>query len=113
MHELSMAEGLVTQLCAVVQREGATRITSIVLELGAMCGVEREPFAFAFPLVAKGTAAEGAALEFVEVPVTVRCNDCNAKSSSEYPTFLCASCDSTQVEVQMGTDFKVKSMEVC
>ena len=112
MHELSLAEALVEQLAEVAAREGAVRITRIDLELGAMSGVEREPFEFSFPIVAAGTVAEGAVLHFDEVPITVVCGRCKEESSPEYPMIMCAKCSSTDVEVIRGKDFKVKSMEV-
>jgi hydrogenase nickel incorporation protein HypA/HybF len=112
MHELSLAEALVGQLAEVAAREGATRIVRIDLELGAMSGVEREPFEFAFPIVARGTPAQDAILAFDEVPVTVRCGACGRESSPEFPMIVCVHCASTAVDVVRGRDFKVRSMEV-
>ncbi len=112
MHELSLAEALVEQLTEVANREGAQKIVSIDLELGAMSGVEREPFEFSFPIVARGTIAEGAELRFDEVPLRVSCRACGESTGPEYPYVVCEACGSNDVEVVGGKDFKVKSMEV-
>jgi hydrogenase nickel incorporation protein HypA/HybF len=113
MHELSLAEELVEQLAEVARREGAERIVEIRLELGAMCGVDRDAFEFAFPAVAEGGLAERAALVIEEIPVSVRCGRCGSVSEPAYPMMRCAVCGCGEVVVVAGREFKVLSMEVC
>ncbi|NLN62596.1 MAG: hydrogenase maturation nickel metallochaperone HypA [Myxococcales bacterium] len=113
MHELSLAEAMIEQLAGIARDQGFARIESIRVEIGAMSGVEREPFAFAFPIVAEGTLAEGAALEFVEVAVCVSCHTCGAKTFPEVPMILCGACHSGDVSVCAGGEFRILSMEVC
>lgn len=112
MHEMSLAMALVEQLEQVAKRENATRIVRIDLELGSMSGVEREPFEFAFPIVSEGTAAQDAILNFHEISLKVECKNCEAITTPEYQTVLCDKCQSTNIRVIEGRDFKVKSMEV-
>jgi len=113
MHELSLAEDLVQQLAEVARREGAERIVQIRLELGAMCGVDRDAFEFAFPAVAHGGPAAQAVLVIEEIPVSVRCGRCGSVSEPAYPMIQCAACGCGEVEVVAGREFKVLSMEVC
>ena len=112
MHALSLAEELVERLEQVARRERAERIVVIRLELGAMCGVDRDSFEFAFPEVARGGLAEGAALAIEEIPVSVSCRRCRVRSEPEYPVIRCAACGSGDVEIVAGREFKVRSMEV-
>ena len=112
MHEMSLASSLVEQLEQVAKRENAKKIVRIDLELGTMSGVEREPFEFAFPIVSKGTAAQGAILNFHEIQLRVKCKNCGAVTMPEYQMILCDECQSTNIRVIEGRDFKVKSMEV-
>lgn len=112
MHELSLAQAMVEQLEAYVRHEGAQQIVKINLVIGAMSGVERDPFEFAFPLVAEGTAAEGAVLEFEEVPLKVRCRDCGEECNPPFPMVKCNSCSSREVDMIDGEDFSIKSMEI-
>ncbi len=113
MHELSLAEELAERLEEVARREGAGGIVAIRLELGALCGVDRDAFEFAFPEVARGGLAEGARLEIEEVPVSVRCHRCQAVTEPRYPVIRCAKCGSGDVDISAGREFKVLSMEVC
>lgn len=112
MHELSLAMELVEQLKEVVIRENATVVTEINIVMGAMSGVERVPFEFAFPEAARNTAMEGAVLKIEEVPLVLKCNDCGAETEPDDIVMLCPVCDSLSVEVLRGREFLVRSMEV-
>ena len=112
MHELSLAMELVEQLKEVVIRENATVVTEINIVMGAMSGVERVPFEFAFPEAARNTAMEGAVLNIEEVPLVLKCKDCGAETEPDDIVMLCPACDSLSVEVLRGREFLVRSMEV-
>ena len=114
MHELSLAESMIEQLTDVLKKETASvsRIDKIDLEIGAMSGVEKEAFEFVFPFAAEGTVAEGAVLTFRELEVQVKCADCGAVTSPEYPMVSCDSCGSAKTEILQGKDFKIIQMEV-
>jgi hydrogenase nickel incorporation protein HypA/HybF len=112
MHELSLAEELVERLEEVARRERASRIASIRLELGAMSGVDRDAFEFAFPEVARGTLAEGARLAVEEVALSVRCRVCGIETEPDLPVLRCRACGSPGVDIVRGREFRVLSMEV-
>jgi hydrogenase nickel incorporation protein HypA/HybF len=112
MHELSLAQELVERLEEVARREGAVRIVSIRLVLGALSGVDLDAFEFAFPEVARGSLAEGAELLVEERPVSVRCRRCRDLSEPGYPALRCEKCGSGDVEIVTGREFDVLSMEV-
>ena len=112
MHELSMATALVEQVEEIARREGAARIARIEVRVGALSGVDGEAFAFAFPLAAEGSLAEGAALAIEEVPLVVECRACGASTRPEYPVVRCAACASGDVAVVSGEEFRITAMEV-
>ncbi len=112
MHELSLAMDLVEQLTEVAARENASEVTEINVVIGAMSGVERVPFEFAFPEAARNTPMEGAVLNIEEVPVVIRCSDCSGETEIDELLMVCPKCNSVSVEVIQGKEFLVKSMEV-
>ena len=112
MHELGLAQELVEQLEQIARREGARQVVLVRLEMGAMCGVDRDAFEFAFPEAARGSLVEGAALEITEIPVCVRCRSCGKESAPQYPAFHCEACGSFDVDIISGRDFRMLSMEV-
>ena len=113
MHELSLATELVSQLSDVLTREGAQKAVEIRVAIGAMSGVERVPFEFAFPVAAEGTPIEGAKLVIEEVALKLRCHDCGLESTTDDPIMVCPSCGSMAVEIIEGKELTIKSMEVC
>lgn len=68
MHEVSLCESILKILEKKAVEEDFTRVVKIELTLGELSGASQESMAFCFPLVAKGTFAEGAELEFVSTP---------------------------------------------
>jgi len=112
MHELGMASALIDQVGEIARREGATRIARIEVRIGALSGVDRDAFAFAFPIAAEGGLAEGAVLDIEDVPLVVDCRACGASTRPEYPIVLCAACGSGDVAVVSGEDFRIIAMEV-
>ncbi len=112
MHELSLAVDMVDQLEEALKKENATKITKISIILGAMSGVEKVPLEFAIPVAAEGTPLEGAVIEIEEVPLVLKCSDCNQENEAEDIVMICPNCNSMSVEIVKGKEFYIKSMEV-
>ena len=112
MHELSIAQSLAEQIEDVVAREGATRATLVLLEVGAMSGVDPEALRLAFSVAMEGTVADGAQLDIVQTPSRIHCRDCGKTENGEDMFPLCPACASTSVDVVGGRDLLLKSLEL-
>ena len=112
MHEMSLAVDLIEQLVDVLKREKSTRVIEINVVMGAMSGVERVPFEFAFPVAAEGTPIAGAVLNIEEVPLVLKCSDCSQETETDDLIMICPRCNSVSVEIVQGKEFLIKSMEV-
>ena len=112
MHELSLAQAMVEQVAAVAAREQATTVGRIVVRMGALSGVDREAFEFAFPIVAEDSVAADAELTVEEVPARVKCGDCGAETAPDVIFIRCESCGSVNVDVIAGREFTIKELEV-
>jgi hydrogenase nickel incorporation protein HypA/HybF len=62
MHEMSLAEGIRTIVQEQAKSRGFARVTRLRLEIGRFAGVEKPALEFAFDVVMRGSAAEGAVL---------------------------------------------------
>jgi len=112
MHELSMAQALIEQVEKIQARENAGAVVSITVNIGALSGVDREAFEFAFPLAAADTPLAGAALVIVETPAEATCGECGAKSNPGLSGMRCGACGSHQIRITAGRDFLIQSIEV-
>jgi len=112
MHELSIAQALVEQIEQVVVAEGATRATKVMIAVGALSGADPEALRAAFPLVAEGTAAEGAELIVEQVAARVHCSACGGESVVDAWSLGCAVCASREVELVSGRELHIQSVEL-
>ncbi len=112
MHELSLAQSLVEQIVQTATDENATRISKVVVVIGALSGVEPAAFELAFPLTAEATTAEGAELVIEERSATACCMQCNHIFTPVGVPVRCDACGSDRVSLQGGRDFLIRSIEL-
>ena len=112
MHELSLADSMVREIEEIIKKENGSKVFSITVEMGKFSGVEREPFEFAFPLVAEGTPVEGSKLIIEEAPGVINCLDCQADTVLDIPFIKCGKCESRNVRFIKGRDLLIKSLEI-
>lgn len=112
MHELSLAESLVTQVSEIVTAEGAQKVVAITLLIGELSGVDRDAFEFVYPMAVENTILENARLVVNEQPARVACRDCAAESTPILPVVDCRHCGSTNVDIISGRDFRIQTVEI-
>ena len=112
MHELGLTQEIVALACEAAARESArARVTRVGIEVGKLAAVLPEALTACFPLCAEGTAAEGAALDVIEVPGRGRCRACGAEVAMERPFAVCA-CGGSDLDWLSGEELKIKTLEV-
>jgi hydrogenase nickel incorporation protein HypA/HybF len=84
MHELAICQALLEQIEAIA-RQRAAKVARVRLAVGPLSGVDPRLLERAYPLACAGTMAEGSELAIEEVPVRVRCRDCEAESAASSP----------------------------
>ncbi len=113
MHELSIANSLIDIATEHADAHGADRIDAITLCIGALSCVHTSALTFSFELIAKGTIAEGARLEFKKLPVTIFCAKCAVEV--ELPgiqRFCCPVCDTPSADIRQGRELEVATVAV-
>ena len=109
MHELAIAEAVV----AIAERHArGRRVRSVEVEVGHLRQVVPAALEFAFELVARGTAVEGAELVLRAVSVSGRCRDCGAHSAMPGLPPACGRCGSVDVEIVTGEELRVDALEL-
>lgn len=112
MHEMSLAAGVLAIIEEQAARAGFARVKTVWLEIGAFAGVEPEALRFCFDAVTRGSRAEGAALEIVAVPGAAWCMRCSARVALAQRYDPCPRCGGYQLQLQGGTELRVKELEV-
>ena len=70
MHETHIIEPIIKGISEHAQKEGAKKVTRVMLKIGALTGVKDESFKETFTVLAKGTILENATLEIISFPGT-------------------------------------------
>lgn len=112
MHEMSLAEGIRTIVEDQARQHGFSRVTRLRLEIGRFAGVEKAALAFAWDVVMKGSPAEGATLDMLDLPGQALCYDCMKTVQIDDRLSPCPTCGGGKLIPQGGDEMRVKDMEV-
>lgn len=112
MHEMSLAEGVLQLMEEASASQGFSRVKTVWLEIGQLAAVEVEAMRFCFDAVTRGSLAEGAKLEIIDLPGQGWCMKCAATVPISEQFGACPRCGSYQVQATGGTEMRVKELEV-
>jgi len=112
MHEMSLVEGIRTVIEDAAKANGFARVTRVRLEIGKLAGVERSALEFAFDVVLRGSIAEGAELQILDLPGQALCFDCGKTVEIEHRLDMCPDCGGARLLVQGGEEMRIKDLEV-
>jgi hydrogenase nickel incorporation protein HypA/HybF len=112
MHEMAIAESLLEIVETAARGNGAARVATVWVELGALSHVEARALAFCFDAVTRGSLAEGAALEILTLPGEAWCMPCGDRVALPKLGEPCPRCGSFQLQVLSGEEMRVKEIAV-
>jgi hydrogenase nickel incorporation protein HypA/HybF len=112
MHEMSLAESVRQIVDETARSNGARRVAAVRLEIGKLAQVEIDAMRFAFDVVMRGSLADAARLEIVEVDGSAWCMCCSEAVMIERRGNACPKCDSYQLQVTGGDRMRVMDIEI-
>lgn len=112
MHELSLAGGVLRLVEQAAAREGFVRVQRLVVEAGALSGVEVRALRFALESLAPGTCLAGCAIDIEEPPGQAWCLSCSRTVPLAARGDACPSCGSHQLQPTSGTELRVRELIV-
>jgi hydrogenase nickel incorporation protein HypA/HybF len=95
MHELHLMTQVVKAIETKLGVSGDIKLSAVRLKVSALSHVmthDRAALQMAFELAARGTKAEGAALELIPVPGSAWCPSCNRETTVARPDDACSAC---------------------
>jgi hydrogenase nickel incorporation protein HypA/HybF len=107
MHELSIAMAVV-DVCS--RHAAGTRILRVRVEVGQLAAVLPDSLRFCFEVCAKGTVAEGAELDILEIPGRALCEVCGETCMLSTPFGRC-NCGG-RLRVVAGEELRVKDIDI-
>ncbi|MCX7603721.1 MAG: hydrogenase maturation nickel metallochaperone HypA [Bryobacteraceae bacterium] len=109
MHELAITQAM---LDVVLKHAGGARVRKVNVTVGEWTGYVGESIELFWQELARGTAAEGARLEFRFEPALLRCRACGERFPVNGSGLECPRCGSLGGEPAGGQDCTVDSIEV-
>ena len=111
MHEMAITQSIYNIALQAAQDAGAKQVHSLKIRIGDYSEIVPALVREYFSILAKGGIAEGARLDFIHVPLTVRCRACGWQGEIEKRHIACKNCGGTDLQLLTGREFYVESME--
>jgi hydrogenase nickel incorporation protein HypA/HybF len=112
MHELAICQSLMDQVESIAAERNAQSVTSIVVAMGPLSGVEAALLKNAYPIASAGTVAENAELVIETLPVRVKCTQCGSESDALPNKLICKQCGDWRTTLVSGDELMLMSVEL-
>lgn len=112
MHELAITKGIIDIVNSEKADKGFKKVLEISLRVGEYSGIVPECIREFFPIAAKDSAAEHAALVIETVPARFECFDCGYEGEADRKNACCPKCRSTALKMTAGREFYVENLKV-
>ena len=112
MHEMAITESIRDIAVNVAREHGGVHVREIRIRMGEYSGVVPQLIQEYFNIASRGTLAEGAKLEIIRVPVTMRCRTCGFEGEIDKLKIRCPDCGGNDLKLLTGREFYVESLEV-
>ncbi|MFQ5769938.1 MAG: hydrogenase maturation nickel metallochaperone HypA [bacterium] len=112
MHELAIANTIVTTVLHEIERQDLPPVKAVVVRVGALSGVVPEALQFNFEAITIDTPLAHTKLEIEKIPVQGKCRKCSREFTVKNYLFVCPSCQSGQIQVTQGEELDIAYLEV-
>jgi hydrogenase nickel incorporation protein HypA/HybF len=112
MHEMSLMESVREIVEQTARGQGARRVATVRLEIGALATVDPDALRFCFDVVMHDSVAADARLEIESVPGSGWCWDCSEPVAIAEGGMPCPRCGGFRLEVTGGTQMRVKDIDL-
>lgn len=111
MHELSIADNIITAVKAAMPQHGLTRVKRVGLRIGALAGVDATALRFGYAALSAETALAESELAIENVAAAAVCRKCSAKFAVPHFVFVCPKCESSQCDLIAGQELEIAFVE--
>jgi hydrogenase nickel incorporation protein HypA/HybF len=112
MHEMSIAQNILEIVEDALRDEVEPQVEKVFVEIGQLVAIVPDSLDFCYTALAQGTRLADSKLIISEVPIQIRCENCERTSRVELFDFCCPHCGNTQLETLTGNELAVSHIEV-
>ena len=112
MHELSVAQSLMSLVREHVPAADAPRVRAVRVRMGTLRGLAADSLRFCFEALAANQGIPNARLDIEPVPARASCADCSHRFQLYEPAFVCPDCGGTRLEATGGDELELHEIEL-
>jgi hydrogenase nickel incorporation protein HypA/HybF len=112
MHELSIAEEIISITKQYLSKEDNFSVKTIKVKIGKLSNVLPDSLEFCYYALIDDTLLKGSKLEIENIPITIECEDCREISKVDDTNFLCSKCNSSFVRIISGSEMLISEIEL-
>lgn len=112
MHELSVTQSLLNIALEHAKKANAKRVTDLNIVIGDLASMVDDSIQFYWEIIAKGTIAEQAKLNFRRVPAELQCMTCFEEYRPTDRELACPKCNGVNTKIIAGEEFALESIDV-
>ena len=112
MHELSIAEGIVSIVHQHVAENQIPLVRSVVVKVGCYSGVVADSLTFSYEAITADTPLSGSFLTVEHIPFVISCGECGKEVINENGFTQCPACLSFDTKIVSGRELQVKEIEL-
>ena len=111
MHEGAIAAALIQSALEVREKENFSTVRTLTVLIGRLHHVVPEVLQNHYRILKKEHPPLSRSRLVIEIaPLRITCRACGRETEIERPTFACASCQSTDIEVSSGREMHLKDI---
>jgi hydrogenase nickel incorporation protein HypA/HybF len=112
MHEMGIANSVLTAVRAEVARHPGTYPSKVGVRIGEMAALDEDALRFCFQAITRDTELESLELEIEVCPFRFRCRDCQHEFIVRDYQTQCPQCASLKTEFVSGDELELAYLEV-
>jgi len=112
MHEMSIAQNIVSIVDETLAGEKYQRLREVVVDVGELVAVVPESLEFCYMVITEKTKFQDSKLTIRVLPLVGKCRKCQAESKVERFDFVCAKCQARDLEIIQGEELHISHLEV-
>ncbi|MFQ5978118.1 MAG: hydrogenase maturation nickel metallochaperone HypA [Candidatus Heimdallarchaeota archaeon] len=120
MHELSLADSILSTALEVAKQHNAMAIKQVTVEIGSFALVQLDQLRFCINILTEKTIAAHAKFKLLQTPGELQCAECGfqgavadiAEDSFGMNLFSCPQCSSVSTQIISGREVIVRSVDL-
>lgn len=112
MHELAVCQALIEQVEDLAVEHSAVGVSTIVVRIGPLSGIEEPLLKQAYDIARAGTVAARADLITETAPLIIHCGDCDHEAEVAPSRLVCPVCGNWRTTLVSGDELLLARLEL-